>query len=368
MLKYSLLTINIVIIILLIFWVCYNRSAETFFDIMNSPLKFFAVFIFFYIDLFNSILIYWANASILILKDSLTEDVKIEEELIVKPVEKKPNTNQSKMNINQEYFNPPTMTTSTKELIVEKKDKDKMFYQVTNFHEFSLKEHIKYYRKFFMEGVEKSYNLLNMCSQLSRLCFLDKDGLIFKKEKEIVEMAFFKSNNNIEILNVQADESRQMAGDNFYTIEEENQQEIINNIKPIVLCSSVVKIPQENDRTDKLVFLESNKIKNVKKILPVAKLNKYSRILKERSGYLYSATNIKLRAFFQDCLCLLTKSAGFSDTVLKSHKNIKNFWHTNFLKYDNIDFDSQNKMIAENLDETEECILIIKKYFFSYNI
>jgi hypothetical protein len=244
---------------------------------------------------------------------------------------------------------------------------DKDYYETHSFNEYSPSLHIKYYIKFLQEGIDKSYSLLNVSSNLNRLCFLEKEGLIFNKEKEVVEVAFFKSDNNVEILNVQS-QSEEGKGTNvpniikeseYYQIEEytSHKEEMESSLKPIALCSGVIRIPLEQDKTNDLIFLEANKLKNLKKILPVSKLNKYSRILKEKSGYLYSATHEHLRSQFKDCLCLLTKSIGFSDKILKSYKNIKNLWHTNFIKYENNEFENQRKMIQENLDETEESII-----------
>jgi len=113
----------------------------------------------------------------------------------------------------------------------------------------------------------------------------------------------------------------------------------------------MVKIPNENDGIDKLIFLEANKIKNLKRILPLSK-NKYTRILREKPGFIYSATNEKLRLCFNDCFCLFTKSVGFTDNMLLNYKKLKNFLHTTYLR---IDEENLKKSIAGNVDETEEC-------------
>lgn len=65
----------------------------------------------------------------------------------------------------------------------------------------------------------------------------------------------------------------------------------MSSIKPIALATTLVKIPQEKERNDKLIFLERNKVKNLKKIFPINKTNKYNKIIHERPGFLYSATN-----------------------------------------------------------------------------
>ena len=65
----------------------------------------------------------------------------------------------------------------------------------------------------------------------------------------------------------------------------------MSSVKPISLSATLVKIPQERDRNDKLIFLERNKVKNLKKIFPINRVNKYPKIIREKPGFLYSATN-----------------------------------------------------------------------------
>ena len=49
-------------------------------------------------------------------------------------------------------------------------------------------------------------------------------------------------------------------------------------MKPIALATTLVKIPLEKDRNDKLIFLERNKVKNLNKIFPINKM-KYQKII-----------------------------------------------------------------------------------------
>ena len=45
----------------------------------------------------------------------------------------------------------------------------KSFFENEYFLEFSLKPHLKYYLKFFFQGIDMSYNLLNSCSGLNSI-------------------------------------------------------------------------------------------------------------------------------------------------------------------------------------------------------
>jgi hypothetical protein len=128
----------------------------------------------------------------------------------------------------------------------------------------------------------------------------------------------------------------------------------MSSLKPIALAANLIQTPHEKDRNDKLIFLERNKVKNLRKIFPIDKMNKYHKTIREKSGFLYSATYDTLKIFFNDCLCLFSKSIGFSDSMINSYKNIRGIWFTNHtiknIKEDII------KEVSDNLiDETEEC-------------
>ena len=69
-------------------------------------------------------------------------------------------------------------------------------------------------------------------------------------------------------------------------------------MKPIALATTLVKIPLEKDRNDKLIFLERNKVKNLNKIFPINKM-KYQKIIDEKPGFLYSATNNGINLFLK---------------------------------------------------------------------
>lgn len=484
-LKIVLVILNCLVIILIVFFILYNMkenisfqddSLRSFFYIMSNPFTFYVCFIFIYFNLICKILLFWANATLSILRGGILTNIEllnknnkqndkvgvnmvvtnnngdnhgnlggnlsnnqgnyignnfVSDQIncnarnITSPIINTytntynghsvgvninldnspscpntntignkliPNINPTNYSTNPTTFIPINLSSHQTNPIITRQinnftnslpasndilsflnkssnntGNDKDYYESHSFDEYSFSLHLKYYFKFFQEGIDKSYSLFNVSSNLNRLCFLEKEGLIFNKEKEVVEVAFFKSDNNVEILNVQS-QSEEGKGINvgsvlkeseYYNIEEysNHKEEMESSLKPIALCSGVIRIPLEQHKTNDLIFLEANKIKNLKKILPVSKLNKYSRILKEKSGYLYSATHEHLRSQFKDCLCLLTKSIGFSDQILKSYKNVKNLWHTNYIKYENNEFEHQRKMIQENLDETEESII-----------
>jgi len=98
----------------------------------------------------------------------------------------------------------------------------------------------------------------------------------------------------------------------------------MSSLKPIALAANLIQTPHEKDRNDKLIFLERNKVKNLRKIFPIDKMN------------------------------LFSKSIGFSDSMINSYKNIRGIWFTNHtiknIKEEII------KEVSDNLiDETEEC-------------
>lgn len=128
----------------------------------------------------------------------------------------------------------------------------------------------------------------------------------------------------------------------------------MSSLKPIALAANLVQIPQEKDRNDKLIFLERTKVKNLKKIFPIDKMNKYHKTIREKPGFLYSATNDGLKIFFKDCLCLFSKSIGFSDNMINSYKNLRGIWYTNHT-IKNIKEDIKREIINNLVDETEEC-------------
>jgi hypothetical protein len=227
-----------ILLIVSLYWIINKLNVWYFCLIVGYPLHLMAALLYFYSNFFKTFLIFWGNAAMKILvknlkqkKQSNTKSNFSNDNLFTSKNANQPfipfyhNPVSSNSGINAQ-INQQNIINTEREGINPSLTRSKSFFENEYFLEFSLREHLIYYMRFLFQGIEQSYNLLYTCSSLNSnhllnigLCFLDKEGIIFDKEKDIIEVVTCQNSNGVEIINITKDRNTHKEQD-YYNLED----------------------------------------------------------------------------------------------------------------------------------------------------
>ncbi|CAG9331837.1 unnamed protein product [Blepharisma stoltei] len=169
-------------------------------------------------------------------------------------------------------------------------------------------------RSFLIGGIQREFNILDMLSSTTFMCFIDKEGIISENAKYIDEVVVMGPEEKLVPLDVIHKSPLDiLSGETDYdqiAFIEAKWVEYLPSLKPLVLSAILSKSPRPYSKRESLL-----------------NLNDDHPDLNDTGELFFSQPRLEI-AIFEECLCVLAKLIGFTETSIRNHRHVCTFWST----------------------------------------